>query len=484
MANGKKFLILLLVALILGGGYFAAAHFLKEDADGEDASQEEGVAVQAMQSEDIVGIRFLSGKQEIRLVKEQEQWFLDSDRSYPLNQAYPTTMAADAAKLSAKRLVSESKDDFEEYGLANPSTAYVFTLSDGTEVTYYIGNYNNYGDSYYMNVAGTEQIYLISADFLADFDHDLTSMAEVEEMRTASTDEVTKMVLTLDGKTTQLFYAEEGLSTVYSRDFTWFLDSKTPADAVASRSLVGSAVNYTSTGCGAYKATEEQLTDFGLDAPVLTLEVAYTVSEEIETGKLDEDDKPITETKTTDCKLKLTVGKQADDGSYYAKLADSPVVYLIDAEYMDTLRAFDFGTLRSGDVCAVRSADIVSVDVTADGKKSTISLSRTQQEDGSETIRYTLDGKQITASDYNSFYSSIQGMVGEGFAEKQVQGDPVITVTYHTTVKNFETMTLQFIPYDQNFYLTDLNGRREVLVNKRDVERVLEAFRALQAQEE
>lgn len=481
MANAKKLLILLLVALVLGGGYFAAAHFLKDDST-EETPTEAGVAVEAMQTDEVVGIEYLAGDKEIRLVKDGEQWVLDDDRSFPVNQAYPATMAADAAKMTAKRLVSESKEDFAEYGLSEPAAAYVFTLSDGSKVTYFIGNYNSYGDSYYMNVAGTEKIYLISAEFLADFDHDLTTLAEVEEMRTASTDEVTKMTLTLDGKTTTLFYQEDGLPTVYSRDFTWFSDSETPADAVAARKLVGDAVSYTSTGCGNYKATEAQLSEYGLDAPVLTLDVAYTVTEEVETGELDEDDLPVTETKTADCNLKLTVGKQADDGSYYAKLADSPTVYLIDGQYIDTLRGFDYKTLRSADVCAVRMADITSVDVTLDGKISKVTLERTKQSDGSESIRYTLDGVQITATEFSSFYSSIQGMTAEGFADKATTGNAAITVTYHTSVKNFETMTLQFIPYDTNFYVTDLNGRREVLVNKRDVESVCKAFRALQAQ--
>lgn len=481
MANAKKLLILLLVALVLGGGYFAAAHFLKEDDAGETPT-EQGIAVEAMQTDDIVGIEYLAGDSEIRLVKDGEQWRLDDDRNFPVNQAYPATMAADAANLTAKRLVSESKDDFAEYGLDKPAVAYVFTLSDGSKVTYFIGNHNNYGDSYYMNVAGTQQIYLIASELLSDFDHDLTSLAEVEELRTASTDEVTKMTLTLDGKTTTLFYKEDGLPTVYSRDFTWFSDSKTPVDAVSARKLVGEAVSYASTGCGNYKATEAQLSEYGLDAPVLTLDVAYTVSETVDTGELDEDGLPVSETKTADCKLNLSVGKQASDGSYYAKLADSPTVYLIDAAYLDTLRAFDYKTLRSADVCAVRMADIQSMEVTLDGKTHKLVLERTKQSDGSESIRYTLDGAQITATEFSSFYSSVQGMTAEGFADRATTGNAAITVTYHTSVKNFETMTLQFIPYDTNFYVADLNGRREVLVNKRDVESVCKAFRAMQAQ--
>ena len=479
MGKGKKLAILLVIAVLLGGGYFAARHFLSDETETPEAEESESVSVGAMTAEDITGIEYLYGKEEIRMVKDGDLWYLESDRNYPLDQAYPTTIAQASAELAAKRLVSESAEDFAEYGLSEPSTAYVFTLKDGKKVTYFIGNYNNYGNSYYMNVSGTEKIYLISGEYLDNFNRGFAALAEIGEIETASTEEVTAMTMTLDGKTTKLFYAPEGLDTVYSRSFTWFADKTTPVDSTAAQDLIGKAVAYSATGCAAYEATAEQISAFGLDKPALTLNVSYTVSEEVETGEKDENDAPITETKTEDKKLTLKVGGQAEDGSFYGQIEGEKAVRLIDPAYMESLRTFDLNTLRSADVCLVRMDDIESMTVTIGGKKSEITITRSDNTEG-DSIVYMQDGTQITAVNFNALYSSIQGMVSEGFAAKQTDGKARITVTYKTSVKGFEEMTLQFIPYDQNFYVVDLNGRREVLVNKRDVEAVEQAFNDLQ----
>ena len=473
MSKGKKLIVLLIIAALLGGGYFAVKHFLSDE---EETTEEpdNSVAIGAMQTDDVTGVMYVSGEDAISLVRKDDTWFLADDEDFPVNQAYASTMAADAAELTARRLVSESADDFVQYGLESPPTAYVFDLADGSQVTYYIGNHNVYGDTYYLNVAGTEQIYLIDADLLEDFRYTLSELADVPEIEKATTEQVTAMTMTLDGKKTELFCKEDGLASVYSDTFTWFLDDKTPADTTKAKDLIGAAVDYTQTGCAAYKADARQLAGFGLDAPVLTLHVDYTVTTEEDAGEVDENDQPITVTATEDKSLTFTVGGEADDGAYYAKLADSDVVYKIGPEYMETLRAFDPDSVRSQEVCALPEADVVSMDVTAAGKKSVLTIDRK----GDETT-YALDGAEVDASAFDAFFSGIREMRAEGTTEERTDEKASLTVVYHTTRKGFETMTLTFTPYDQNFFVAQLGDRYGMLVNRRDVEAVQSALAAL-----
>lgn len=473
MGKGKKLIILLAVVVLLVGGLFAVKHFLSDEEETPE-EQDESIPVGAMQTDDVVGVLYVSGKDSISLVRREDTWFLENDEEFPVNQAYAATMAADAAELTARRLVSESADDFVQYGLESPPTAYVFTLTDGTQVTYYIGNHNTYGDTYYLNVAGTEKIYLIDADFLEDFRYTLSELADVGEIEKASTDQVTAMQLTLDGTTTELFYKEKGLPSVYSNAFTWFLDRSTPADESTAKDFIGDAVNYTSLGCAAYNADEKQLAAFGLDDPVLSLRLDYTVTTEKDTGEVDDDDQPIKEDVKEKKTLTFFVGGTADDGSYYAKLAGSDVAYKIAPEYMETLRGFDLDTLRSWDVCLVALEDVVSMEVTADGKKSVLKIDR----DGDKTT-YMLDDAKITQALFDDFFSSIHDMKSEGTTDKTTDGKSTLTVVYHTTRKGFETIRLAFTPFDQNFYVTQLGDRSGVLVNRRDVEAVKSAFASL-----
>ena len=480
MGKGKKILLLIVIVALLCGGYFAAKNLLAKDDTPTETADDESVAVGAMQTDDIAGILYVSGDEKIELEKDGDTWYLKSDRSFPLKQAYADTMASAAGDLQAVRLVSESADDFAQYGLDAADTAYVFTLKDGAQVTYYIGNYNNIGSTYYMNVAGTQKIYLISGDLLDAFGYGLKDLADVEAMQTVSTENVRDMTLTLDGKTTRLFQSPDGLASVYSDIFTWFLDEQTPADATNALDLVGKAVAFTENGCADYKADETELGAYGLDAPALTAKFDYTVSERKETGETDDDGEPITETVKHDETMTLQVGSAAKGGSLYAKADGSDVVYLIDAEYLQTLRDFDFASLRSMRMCAVMSTDVESVDITVGNKTSTLTFTRTTKTDDEESVTYTLDGKEIPYEKYDDFYSAVQSVNAESVTDKEIpMDDAPIEMTFHTTRKGFETMTLRLKPFDKDFYVSQFNGTYGLLINKRDAEKIMHTFEAL-----
>ena len=478
MGKGKKLAILLAVVAVLLGGYFAAMHFFG-DSEEETPEDGESIAVQALQPDEIVGIQYNYGDEVITLVKENDQWYMADDKTFPVEQAIPDLIASDAAGLTARRLISEDPDDFAEYGLDNPTSAYVFTKADGTNVTYFIGNYNNFGGTYYFNVAGTNQIYLIDGDFLEDFDAGTSKLADVPDIPTASTDQVTGLRLLLDGKTTLVQHYEDGLETAYTGTLEWFLDKSTPADPVQTHTFIGKAVGYSSTGCAAYQADDAKLKAFGLDAPVAELFVQYTVTEQQETGETDADGVAVTETVSTPESLRLAVGKQSPDGSYYAKADGCDAVYLLSPEYMDDLRAFDLSSLRAADVCKLSSDEVLSMDVTIDGKTHKITIDRSDD----SSIVFKLDGTQITAVQFNNFFSAIQSVVSDGFAKEKNKQNEVLRIVYHTNRSGFETITLTISSYDRNLYVSSLNDGEGVLLSKSAFDKICSAFDAMQPTE-
>ena len=52
-------------------------------------------------------------------------------------------------------------------------------------------------------------------------------------------------------------------------------------------------------------------------------------------------------------------------------------------------------------------------------------------------------------------------------------------MTFHTTRKGFETMTLRLKPFDKDFYVSQFNGTYGLLINKRDAEKIMHTFEAL-----
>ena len=51
------------------------------------------------------------------------------------------------------------------------------------------------------------------------------------------------------------------------------------------------------------------------------------------------------------------------------------------------------------------------------------------------------------------------------------------TVTYHRNVEAFPTVTITYIPYNENYYQVSVNGAEpSIVVNIRDVESLIQIF--------
>ncbi len=480
MRKGKKLIIFILLIALLVGVYFAVSKFLGEDTGDTDHKKEEIIEIGTMNPDEIALIQYVFDDESIAFVRDADSWHLSTDKDFPLDQSAVSGIISEVTSLKASRFVSDKKEDFSEYGLSEPSSEVVFELTDGSEITYRIGNFNSFSDSYYFNIRGDEKIYLVSAEFVELFNKGYEDLADVEALTTVSTEEVNTVNFVLDGKKNVIFNEPDGLSTVYTDSYTWFSDSVTPIDSDAAQKLAGLSVAYTESGCADYSADSNELAAFGFDNPTLSITVDYTVTEEIDTGETDENDLPVTETKVSEKVLSLTVGGQREDGRYYAKEAKKDVVYLIEADYIDNLREFDYKSLRYRDVCLISAEEIDSMTVTANGKTSVINITHSVGDDGIARADYTLDGKLMTATDFYSVYSSIQSIVSEGITDEKVTETKAdITVVYKLNRDGFSEMTLKFIPFDRSFYAVDFNGRCDILVNKRDVEKIAEAVNGL-----
>ena len=480
MGKGKKIAVFILVIALLVVAYLAVTFLISDDTDETPDKPSEEIIISSLNIDEITAVSYDFEDEKICFVKDGDLWYLEKDKEFPLDQYTVTEILNSVMSLKASRLVSDKKEDFAEYGLSDSSSELVFTLSDGSETVYRIGYFNSFSDSYYLNIASEDKIYLVPSSFVALFQKNTTDFADVEDLTTVSTDEVDGVNFVLDGENHVIFNEPDGLSTVYTDSYTWFSDRQTPLDPDAAQKLVGLVVAYTESGCADYSADADELTLYGFDNPTLSATVDYTVTEEVDTGETDENDLPVTETKTTEKVLNFSVGGKSEDGRYYVKEVQKGTVYLIESEYIDNLRGFDYGTLRYTDVCLISTEEIDEMAVTVNGKTSVIRISHSYDDQGMHQAEYTLNGEFMTATDFYGVYSSIQSIVSEGITDKTVSGtDADITVVYKLNREGFSEMTLKFIPLDRSFYVVDFNGRCDILVNKRDVEIVAETVNAL-----
>ena len=269
----------------------------------------------------------------------------------------------------------------------------------------------------------------------------------------------------------------------------------------------------------------KDLSKYGLDKPTADISVDYTTAETVtetsaesvqETADTEETESE-TETVEVAKQLILHIGSQNEDGDYYAALDGSKEVHVVSGDTIKELiekKAADFtdNTILSGSLNNAKGIDVaigsdswhlVKEEVAkADDLADSAETEGTDSEKATETTDATADettadaekvdeseteteekwyagDTEIALTDLSSAYSDLSGMSAEKILDTAAKstGDAAISVTVKWE-DDTET-TVSFTVYDSSFHLAEINGEARKLVNKRDVEKLIEDMTAL-----
>lgn len=150
------------VLLLLGCYLF----LLKQNQ--ENNNQDDGRIVYKLEKDSINRLEFAGRDGQIILVKEQDGWKYEMDKTFLLNERFIESMLDKTAILRADRLVSQGREHFGEYGLEEPSN--VIRVDAGSlQKVIYLGNRNSTTGDCYMSVEGSDQIFTVDSTFLPYF---------------------------------------------------------------------------------------------------------------------------------------------------------------------------------------------------------------------------------------------------------------------------------------------------------------------------
>lgn len=216
-----------------------------------------------------------------------------------------------------------------------------------------------------------------------------------------------------------------------------------------------------------YKVTLEELANYGLDAPGLTVTVNYTV----------EDD----EGNTTDQTFTLTVGRSQDqkdqvadgeeDVSAYVRVGESSIIYQITGEDYDALLEASYNDLRHQEVYAGDIKQIYQVDVTLDGE--TYTLTADQAEDS--TV-WSYDGNEVDATE---FETALTGLTASSFTDQEPEGSEEVRLKLYLADDNFPTVEITLYRQDGTYCLAQVDGQPVCLVERPAVVTLTEAIRTI-----
>lgn len=505
MKNRKKALIIAMICLAAAAVlYLLVVKMNQKEANSESDDSDDSLVISSVDSGQITAISYEKDGKSLSFIKEDGTWYDAEDKKFPVNQDSLTTMTNTLGAVSATRKL-EKPEALSEYGLDSPSLTVRYTASDGKEAEFIVGDTNDAAGGAYLKISGDDAVYLVSSDFADSFNSDIYQLADMESFPTITSDSITDISVNSNGHTLEIKNDSEGGQTVLENG------KEQENCATSSVSQFISAV----TGITFKSHVEyncKDLSKYGLDQPTAEVTVDYTTIETVSSGDSDDSesanstddtkaasaesaaentsetaDTGETETETEAETVKVAkqvvfhIGSQNDDGDYYAAMDGSKEVHVISADTIKELigkKASDFidNEILSGTLSNAKSIDVTIGSDSWHLAKEEVAESETEAE--TEEKWYEGD-KEIALTDLSSVYSDLSGMSAEKILDTAAKptGDAAISVTVKWE-DDTET-TISFTAYDSSFHLAEINGEARKLVNKRDVEKLVEDMTAL-----
>jgi len=181
----KQFLLMLLVLLVVTGGYFGLRYYNENAVTEEPAVETEYVV--SIEKDSIQHISYSYEDVEYAFTKDGEEWIYDMDSSVNIDSYYINLMETRCEGLTVKEKI-ENVTDMSQYGLAEPERYFAFETAEGT-YTFYIGDRNTISYGYYICEPESNTIYLVDNLVGTAFSKTLEDLIEEEEAESDTTAE-------------------------------------------------------------------------------------------------------------------------------------------------------------------------------------------------------------------------------------------------------------------------------------------------------
>lgn len=462
--NKKGLIVAFLVLFLLLGVYFLLKSLnLEEETDEADAEK----TVFEMNAEDISEIQIEYDGNSYTFSHGDDKWSYEEDELFPLSEAAVLDIVSGVTSVEASRELDDP-GELSEYGLDNPVVQVRVKDTGGKEVLLKFGNDNESLGSSYMKKGEEKTVYLVDSSVKENFCRDISDLAKKEEIPSISSSTIQKVEITQE-KNTKSIEKDESAETGWT--YKVADNGKEILSAAVDSSKVNSFMNnYTGLTWQEFVSYDLQdLTKYGLDNPTV-ITINYQVTE---TGKTDESEEAEEKEETKVDKQEIFyIGNQDENGNYYAMLEGGNYVYKLSASSVKLMLSLDIDSLASSLVADYSFADLDKVTFTRNNQTYVAS----KKTDDTEEQKYYLNDKEIDKTLFSVFYAEVTSMEWQT-RETQVktENDSIdMTITFEK--EGGLNVTVNYYPYDSNFYLVTDSKGNIVLVNKMKVKQMLESF--------
>ena len=389
------------------------------------------------------------GQTLVLLRGEDGNWHAKNDET-PLLQALVSDIAnSTRSRYAAETLGAETANP-SDYGLLPPTVRFVATAQDGTLSALRIGAMTPDQNFYYAIREGDDTVLLLPKN-----DGDRLNVA-FEQLIDTTLPLVTGgnlMSLSLQVRGQDLITAERAALPTQSADsIEGILATIQMTSPVQNRDIylitlvpaVLEPLAYVSLGAIVDKATPEALEAYGFLNPSLEILLESTVG-----------------------RYHLTVGNTSETNGdiSYAIYEGLPYIFEVSTQALRPLYDVTALDLMSRFVSLISIDEITGVNIEAPGHKyQTTWLPESM-----------INGRSVQESAYRVFHEALVGISLDAVLQTYVpEGNPAVTITFHR-IDGLDPLVDLYYEYDENFYAIKKEGTGVLLIDKQQIQTMLNA---------
>lgn len=372
--------------------------------------------------------------------EEDSGWTCTADDRMSVDQELLDQIAANLSDIRSDKKVEEVQS-LSVYGLSDPS----YRITVGTEEETYeieVGD-ETFSDGEVYISTGDGYVYLTDAGLIDDISYGLLDYVQKEEI--PEMDSVTEVKVE-NGASVDIVYKKNS-GYCYSDAYTYYLKEDGAyrnLDNENTQSLFTTLTEFTWGECVDYYAEDDELGTYGLDDPEAGVSVAYKTE--------DSDEKQ---------KFEYEVGEA--DGSWYAKLKDSRIVYRIGEDIYTAAKDASYEDLKPDEILLLDWDTVDGMEIESDENTYVVEM----EKDGDDAYICTLDGEEIGFGDVLDRLLEItaaeDGGDGEESSVPEEGPDPggrklELKFTFRRNTEEHQTVELEFYQYDGSYCISVLDG--------------------------
>lgn len=403
---------------------------------------------------------------------KDETWQYDEDAAFPVSEEKIQELLESFQALEAAFIIKEVTD-YSQYGLDNPvCTIHLSAGEEDYEIK--LGNYSTMDSQRYLST-GDGNVYLVEDDPMEDYEITIRDMIANDE--TPSFGQVTGIQFEGADSYQVVYqeYSEESPYTYCSEDVYFRQEGEDlkPLDTNLVESYLSGIENLTLDNYMTYQAGTEDLSQYGLDAPELTVTVTYT-PEEDEEGESQTFTLHISRSPEERAAAENDTASEEDEEeeiTAYARVGDSEIVYQITGDSYEKLIAAGYDDLRHKEALTADFTQVTGLDITLEGTVYNLT-----SEGSGEDKTFRFGEEEVDVADLQS---ALEGLTADSFTQEEPTQKEEIALTVYLDSEVHPSVQIQLYRYDGENCLAVIDGEPVSLIPRSAVVDLIEAVNAI-----